>query len=110
MNCRKAQGAQFNVYAVFPADAVSVTGDVITFASSEKVRRYSCRNCGAPIYSTYGRDDEFYLHPGSFDDIGTFAPTYELWTRRREPWLPAFPTTISHFTKNRLQWKRREPG
>lgn len=107
--CRKAHGAPFNFYAVFPPEAVTVRGDVITFASSEKARRYSCRNCGAPIYSTYGRDDEFYLHPGSFDDIGVFMPTYELWMRRREPWLPAFPTTVSHFVENRLQWKRREP-
>ena len=101
LTCRKAHGGPFNIYAVFSPDAVTVSGDVIEFASSENVRRYSCQRCGAPIYSTYGRDDEFYLHPGSFDEIGVFAPTYELWTKRREPWLPSFPTIICRYVESR---------
>jgi len=109
MTCRKAHGAPFNFYAVFPPEAVTVSGEVIAFASTEKVRRYSCRNCGAPIYSTYFREDEFYVHPGSFDEIGAFTPSYELWTKRREPWLPAFPTCKSHYAESREKWTRREP-
>jgi hypothetical protein len=72
------------------------------------VKRCSCASCGAQIYSTYGRDDEFYLYPGSFDEIGRFAPTYELWTIRREPWLPAFPSVIRRYEKSRPQWSRKE--
>jgi hypothetical protein len=109
MTCRKAHGAPFNFYAVFPPEAVTVSGEVITFASTEKVRRYSCKKCGAPIYSTYFREDEFYVHPGSFDDVGAFSPTYELWTKRREPWLPAFPTCVSEFPESRPKWTRHEP-
>ena len=109
LTCRKAHGAPFNFYAVFPPEAVTVSGEVITFTSTEKVRRYSCKNCGAPIYSTYFREDEFYVHPGSFDEVGAFAPTYELWTKRREPWLPAFPTCVSQFSESRPKWTRREP-
>jgi len=109
MTCRKAHGAPFNFYAVFPPEAVTVSGEVIVFASTEKVRRYSCKNCGAPIYSTYFREDEFYVHPGSFDDVGAFTPTYELWTKRREPWLPAFPNCVSQFPESRPKWTRREP-
>ena len=108
LTCRKAHGAPFNFYAVFPPDAVHVEGEVITFASSEHVRRYACSRCGAPIYSTYGRTDEFYLHPGSFDEIDAFAPTYELWTIRREAWLPAFPTVKHRYERSRPQWRRRE--
>ena len=40
LTCRKAHGAPFNFYAVFPPEAVTVAGEVIEFASSEKVRRY----------------------------------------------------------------------
>ncbi|MEZ5828195.1 MAG: GFA family protein [Hyphomicrobiales bacterium] len=108
LTCRKAHGAPFNFYAVFPPEAVTVAGEVTTFASSDNVRRYSCSICGAPIYSTYGRDDEFYLHPGSFDEPGAFAPTYELWTIRREPWLPEFPTVRHRYEKNRPKWRRTE--
>ena len=108
LTCRKAHGAPFNLYAVFPPEAVSVAGEVIEFASSEPVRRYACKKCGAPIYSTYGRDDEFYLYPGSFDDTGVFAPTYELWTIRREPWLPVFPSVLHRYERNRPKWRRQE--
>ena len=108
LTCRKAHGAPFNFYAVFDPEAVSVDGEVITFASTEHVRRYACASCGAPVYSTYGRTDEFYLHPGSFDDIGVFEPTYELWTIRREPWLPEIPSVKHRYEKSRPQWRRRE--
>ncbi|MGD2024915.1 MAG: GFA family protein [Methyloceanibacter sp.] len=109
MNCRKAHGAPFNFYAVFPPEAVTVSGAVIAFASTEQVRRYSCNTCGSPIYSTYYREDEFYVHPGSFDEIGAFTPTYELWTKRREPWLPALRTCVSQFDEDRAKWTRHEP-
>jgi len=109
MNCRKAHGAPFNFYAVFPPEAVTVSGAVIAFASTEHVRRYSCKTCGSPIYSTYYREDEFYVHPGSFDEIGAFTPTYELWTKRREPWLPALRTCVSQFDEDRAKWTRHEP-
>jgi hypothetical protein len=108
LTCRKAHGAPFNFYAVFPPEAVTVEGEVLVFESSERARRYACRSCGAPAYSTYGRDDELYLYPGSFDDPGLFAPTYELWTIRREPWLPDFPTVVRRYEKDRSQWRRRE--
>lgn len=109
LTCRKAHGAPFNFYAVFPTGAVTVSGEVIEFASSEHARRYSCRSCGAPVYSTWGRNDEFYLYPGSFDEPGLFAPIYELWTIRREPWLPEFPSVKSRYEQDRPKWKRTEP-
>ncbi len=109
LTCRKAHGAPFNFYAVFSPEVVTVSGDVIEFASSENVRRYSCASCGAPVYSTFGSDDEFYLYPGSFDEPGLFAPTYELWTMRREGWLPDFECVASRFERSRPKWKRTEP-
>jgi hypothetical protein len=108
LTCRKAHGAPFNFYAVFPPEAVTVSGEVIAFASSENVRRYACASCGAQVYSTYGRADEVYVYPGSFDEPGLFAPSYELWTIRREPWLPEFPSVVHRYERNRPQWRRRE--
>jgi hypothetical protein len=86
LTCRKAHAAPFNFYAVFRPEAVTLVGDTIRFASSEHVRRCFCAASGAPVYSTYGREDEIYLNPGSFDGIGLFEPSYELWMIRREPW------------------------
>jgi hypothetical protein len=109
LTCRRAHGAPFSLYVVFPAEAVTVSGEVIAFSSSEQGRRYACRACGAPVYSTYGRDDEFYLYPGSFDETDLFAPTYELWRKRREPWLPEFPSVVRRYDEDRPSWKRTDP-
>ena len=108
LTCRKAHGAPFGYYAVFHPAAVSLKGDMIEFASSGKGRRYACRACGSPVSASYGRADEVYLYPGSFDEPGLFQPTYELWTCRREPWLPEFASVISRYVESRLAWRRTE--
>ncbi len=109
MTCRQMHSALFSVFAVFPTGAVTIEGEILSFASSEKGRRYSCRACGSPVYSHYGRPDEIYLYPGSFDETGLWQPTYELWSTRREPWLPEFPSVVRRYEKDRPQWSRAEP-
>ncbi len=48
-----------------------------------------CPHCGSPVF---GRSaDEIELNLGSLDAPDQFKPTYELWTIRRESWLPPFP-------------------
>ena len=100
----------FSFYAVFPPDAVTITGKVDVFASSEHGRRYFCPACGSQVYSHYSRADEIYVYPGSFDETGLWQPTYELWTIRRDPWLPGFPSIISRYEKDRPKWSRTEPA
>jgi hypothetical protein len=39
------------------------------------------------------------LHLGSFDEIGTLAPQYEIWTLRREPWPP--PLDVPQYERDR---------
>jgi hypothetical protein len=50
-----------------------------------------------------------YVYPGSFDETGLWEPTYELWTIRRDPWLPAFPGVVNRYEKDRPKWSRTEP-
>ena len=84
LDCRKHHGALFHASAVFPADAVSVQGDVHEYAG-----RCFCPRCGS---SVFGRSaDEIEVNLGALDAPDRFRPTYELWTDRRESWLPAFP-------------------
>ena len=35
--------------------------------------------------------DEVEVHLGALDAPDQLTPTYELWTMRREAWLPALP-------------------
>ena len=110
LTCRKLHGMPFSFYAVFPTDAVTITGKVDVFASSEHGRRYFCPACGSQVWSQYSRPDEMYVYPGSFDETGLWEPTYELWTIRRDPWLPAFPSVVNRYEKDRPKWSRTEPS
>lgn len=84
MDCRKHHGALFHASAIFSEDAVIITGK-----PSEYAGRYFCARCGSSVYSR--SDDEIEIHLGALDEPDRFAPTYELWTIRREGWLPMFP-------------------
>lgn len=53
-------------------------------------------------------DDEVELHLGSLDEPSQFRPTYELWTVRREDWLPPFEGA-RRFAHNRDGRGRTEP-
>lgn len=84
MDCRKHHGALFHASAIFPEAAVSIEGE-----TSEYRGRHFCPLCGS---SVFGRsDDEIEVNLGSLDAPDQFMPTYELWTIRRENWLPDFP-------------------
>jgi len=84
LDCRKHHGALFHASAVFPQDAVTVEGETRAYAG-----RSFCPRCGSPVFSRSG--DEIEVNLGSLDAPDRFKPTYELWTIRRESWLPPFP-------------------
>ncbi|WP_434614117.1 GFA family protein [Tabrizicola sp. M-4] len=83
LDCRKHHGAVFHASAIYPAGAVTVTGDPRDWKG-----RFFCPRCGSPVFGRSG--DEVEVNLGALDEVGVFAPTYELWTVRREGWLPAF--------------------
>lgn len=89
LDCRKHHGALFHASAIFPADAVSVEGDTRHYRN-----RHFCPNCGSPVFGRSG--DEVELNLGALDAPDQFQPTYELWTVRRESWLPPFPLAHSY--------------
>ncbi len=89
LDCRKHHGALFHASAIFPESAVAVTGATGCFAG-----RHFCPRCGSPVFSRSG--DEIEIHLGALDAPGQFVPTYELWTIRREPWLPPLPVRHSY--------------
>ncbi|MEL6298844.1 MAG: GFA family protein [Pseudomonadota bacterium] len=84
MDCRKHTGALFHSAAVFPADAVTIAGNTNDFDG-----RHFCPRCGSSVFLRTG--DEVEINLGALDAPDQLAPTYELWTVRREAWLPAFP-------------------
>lgn len=86
LDCRKHHGALFHASAIFPETAVTVEGETRSYAG-----RHFCPHCGSPVFSRSG--DEVEVNLGALDEPDQFTPTYELWTERRESWLPPFPLT-----------------
>ena len=84
LDCRKHHGALFHASAVFPREAVTIEGETRDYAG-----RFFCPRCGSPVFGRTG--DEVEVNLGSLDAPDQLTPTYELWTVRRETWLPPFP-------------------
>lgn len=93
LDCRKHHGALFFAAAVYPEGAVTVEGETASYAG-----RHFCPRCGSSVFARSGGEVE--VHLGALDAPDQFTPTYELWTVRRESWLPAFPLD-RHFERNR---------
>lgn len=89
MDCRKHHGAVFAAFAIYPTAAVTVTGQ-----TADHDGRHFCPACGSSLFGRTGEEIELAL--GALDEPGLFAPEYELWTTRREPWLPDFPGLRHH--------------
>lgn len=101
LDCRKHHGALFLATAIFPEDAVTIEGETGAYAG-----RHFCPRCGSSVFSR--SDDEIEVHLGALDAPDRFIPTYELWTIRREAWLPPFPLA-RHYPRNRESSGRTEP-
>jgi hypothetical protein len=100
LDCRKHHGALFHASAIFPETAVTIEGETRAYAG-----RHFCPDCGSTVFGRSG--DETEVNLGSLDAPDQFVPTYELWTIRRESWLPPFPLA-KHYGHNRGSSDRSE--
>lgn len=100
LDCRKHHGTLFHASAIFPQEAVTVTG-----ATSDYKGRHFCPRCGSSVFGHSGDETEVYL--GTLDAPDRFTPTYELWTIRRESFLPPFPLA-HHYEQDRPGTGRTE--
>lgn len=99
-DCRKHHGALFHASAIFPEAAVTIAGETREFAT-----RHFCPRCGSSVFGRTG--DEIEVNLGALDATDQLVPTYELWTVRREAWLPPFPTA-HHYSRDRESMGRSE--
>jgi len=101
LDCRKHHGALFHASAIFPANAVTITGATAAYKD-----RHFCPTCGSPVFAS--SDDEIGINLGCLDAPDQLKPTYELWMCRREAWLPPFDVA-RHYVKDREGTGRTEP-
>ena len=100
LDCRKHHGALFNASAIFPAGTVTIEGETADYRG-----RHFCPRCGSSVFAVSG--DEIEVALGALDEPDRFAPTYELWTIRREHWLPPLPLK-HHYERDREGTGRTE--
>ncbi|MEM7441172.1 MAG: GFA family protein [Pseudomonadota bacterium] len=89
LDCRKHHGAPFYASAVFDTRCVQIDGRTQAYQG-----RHFCPTCGSSVFAF--TDNEIEVHLGTFDEPNRFAPDYELWTDRRESWLPPFHGKTIH--------------
>ena len=51
-DCRRSSGAPLVAWALFPRDAVTITGQPVVYASSEPAQRHFCGACGTGLFYT----------------------------------------------------------
>jgi len=66
--CQKAVGNVFAAYADFDRGAVSFTGELSHYQSSETARRGFCAKCGTPLTFDGFNDATIAITIGSLDD------------------------------------------
>ena len=81
LDCRKHHGALFYAAAIFPQDAVTISGETRSHSG-----RFFCPTCGSSVFARTSNEVE--VHLGALDAPNQLTPTYESWTVRREAWLP----------------------
>lgn len=92
--CAKHTGAPFVMLAVYPAEAVSISGETYGYQSSEGVNRRGCAKCGATVYIAVGSGENIEkveIYVGAMDEPKSFTPEYEIFDVHRPDWLPSLP-------------------
>jgi hypothetical protein len=102
MTCRKSHASVSNPFVVFRRADLQVVGEVRSWRSSPGYVRWFCSVCGSRVFAE--SRDEVEISMGSLDELGAFSPQYEVWTARREPWLPQLP--VPQFSENRPEVSR----
>ena len=80
-DCRQESGSAFTFYGVWPVSQFEYVGETSAFRG-----RCFCPDCGSRLFSVDDQEAEIKL--GIMSEAPTaLVPGYELWIKRREPWL-----------------------
>ena len=92
-DCRKASGTSHSTHAIFPQDAVFVSGSTKGYASpadsGNVVTRHFCPECGCAIHSTNtGMPGTMAVRVSSLDDPDAVLPLMTVYASRAPAWAP----------------------
>jgi hypothetical protein len=92
-DCRKESGSAFTVYAQWPVEAFSLTGEISSYHG-----RGFCPRCGSRILNPIEPGDPVVeVRIGTLDEAPFgFEPEAEIWIKRREPWISPVAGAAQH--------------
>src|SRR5690606_5687552 len=89
--CRKQHGAAFATYASLARERVRVVAGqdaLVSYASSESVRREFCGTCGSSLFWRSDEwPDELGVALGTLDDDPVGRPEAHIYVASRAPWF-----------------------
>ena len=86
-NCQRAMGGPYFARALFPVEAVERTGETTAWASSHRLRRLSCAQCGTPVFAEPLDAPYLAVSLATLDDPQGLAPGSHIWVSRKVDWV-----------------------
>ena len=84
-NCRRITGSAFFARALFPAEAVEISGETEATMTSEHLARRFCPKCGSHVFGE--RPDGRAVTLGTLDAPERLPPQEHVFVSRKLPWL-----------------------
>lgn len=94
--CQKATGAPLYARVRMPGTAVTISGPVGWYPSSDIILRGFCPKCGTSLFSKRADGRTISLLMGSLDEPDRFAPSAHIWTSSKQAWL-ALGDDLPHY-------------
>lgn len=100
-DCQYLAAGSATVNVVFPAESVTVTGelkDYVSIADSgNRMHRRFCPNCGTPVFSAAeSRPHLLIVRNGALDDTALLKPSATIWTDSAPEWAWIDETLPQH--------------
>jgi len=103
LNCQRRSGSAFAAQARFPADKVTVSGDLHDYTragdSGQRATFRSCPQCASTLVYTTEAEPELIAVPiGAFADPHAFGePLYSVYEGRKVAWVEITSHGTEHY-------------
>ena len=88
-DCRRSAGAPMVGWALFPLEAVTITGSPWLYQSSQNATRHFCGTCGTGLFYTnpVAFPGAIDIQTGTLDDASALPPQAQIQMAEAAPWV-----------------------
>lgn len=111
--CQKQSASAFSISFAIPFARIEVYGEPVMFEvtgySGAAKHCYFCPGCGTRLWHRSARAPESAtLKVGTLDDTSGIAPSFHLWTSRKQGWVVLDPAVPAYETQPENLMELRE--